>query len=153
LRECVGDLFTYPADAIVVPVNCDTKFNGHAVMGRGVAREAARRWPWLPASLGARIRRDRERATTMCFAIGDTFTIVCLPTKRDWRKPSDLDLIRVEAGRLAAYADLWRWQTIALPRLGCGERTGGLDWETQVRPILAEILDDRFVVLVQGPRP
>lgn len=147
MREAVGDLFEYPADAIVIPTNLTVKRDGSAVMGAGVALEAARRWLWLPLSLGARLQRDRQRACTTFFETGDSFAVICLPTKRDWRKPADLDLIRIEAGRLAMYADLTGWQTIALPRLGCGLKTGQLDWETQVRPLLSAILDSRFIVV------
>lgn len=144
MREVGADLFEYACDALVVPINWQTKRDGTAVMGAGVAKLAAGRWPWLPPSLGARIRQDHRRIGTTFFDIGDAFTVVCLPTKRDWRNPSDPNLIAVEVGRLAMYAELRQWQTVVLPRLGCGR--GGLDWEQQVRPLLVSVLDDRFVV-------
>lgn len=37
------------------------------------------------------------------------------------------------------------WGTVALPRIGCG--LGGLSWQDCVQPMLAQHLDDRFVVL------
>lgn len=150
MREEAGDLFTYPADAIVIPTNTTVRRDGRAVMGAGVAKQAAERWPWLALSLGNRLRRDSPRRAAMTyFEVGETLSVVCLPTKRDWRDPADLDLIRIEAGRLVACADLCRWRTVALPRLGCG--LGGLDWETDVRLILSPILDGRFVVLTPSP--
>jgi hypothetical protein len=41
--------------------------------------------------------------------------------------------------------DRRRWQRVVLPRAGCGN--GGLNWEMAVRPVLADILDDRFIAL------
>lgn len=141
MREESGNLWTYLADAIVVPTNLSVKRNGCAVMGAGVALDAAQRWPWLALGLGARLKRTRAPVTW--FEVSDTLTIVCLATKRHWRDLADLSLIADGASDLAQLSD--GWKTIALPRLGCG--LGGLSWETQVRPILAPLLDDRFIVL------
>jgi hypothetical protein len=45
---------------------------------------------------------------------------------------------------LVELADRCHWQEIILPQLGCG--SGGLAWR-DVRPLIAPILDDRFVVI------
>lgn len=37
------------------------------------------------------------------------------------------------------------WRYILLPRPGCGN--GSLNWERDVRPVLAPVLDDRFSVI------
>lgn len=155
MREAVGDLFTYPSDCLVIPINWTTKANGDAVMGAGVAKEAARRWPWLPASLGNFIGRSTSPAALTFQAHRDDsdglFHVVCVPTKHDWREPSTVGLVDLGAKALVVQVDRAGWQTVALPRLGCGEKTGRLSW-SDVKPILAGLLDDRFVVCSPEPR-
>jgi len=52
LREDKINLWEYPADARVITTNGFVKNNGEAVMGRGCAREAARKYPRLPLFWG-----------------------------------------------------------------------------------------------------
>ncbi len=68
-----------------------------------------------------------------------------------WGSPSLLQLIEQSARELVALADLHRmpnkasrWDSIVLPRPGCG--AGELNWD-EVRPILSAILDDRFYAI------
>lgn len=149
MREERGDLFKHQADAIVIPINWRTKRSGEAVMGAGVAKVAAARWSWLPRHLGRHITCDRKTVRvfidrTAKFDEGGP-EIIGLPTKYDWRQRSELGLILDGVRDLVQIADTSKWATVALPRVGCG--LGGLDWESQVRPLLAERLDNRFVVL------
>ena len=51
-----GNLFDQPADAICLTTNGCVKANGEAVMGRGCAHTAARRWPEIPGHLGTLLR-------------------------------------------------------------------------------------------------
>ena len=37
------------------------------------------------------------------------------------------------------------WKVILIPRPGCGN--GQLDWETEVKSLCEEYLDDRFIVV------
>lgn len=137
-------------DAIVIPTNWCLNSRGHAIMGAGVARQAKQRWPDLPARLG-RLMVTATTHTHPCvglFAVGPNLTerVITFPTKHDWRKPADIDLIRRCLPELVSIADSCpSWTTVALPRLGCG--LGQLDWVVQVRPLLADLLDDRFVVV------
>lgn len=73
------------------------------------------------------------------------------PTKHDWHDRSDLDLIEQSARELAEVANLRDWQTVALPRVGCG--LGQRDWKTEVKPILEQYLDSRFIVVDHQPAP
>lgn len=143
MREVEGDLIEYPADAIVIPVNWTAKRNGDAVMGAGVAKQAAVRWPWLPVRLGACI--GYAGGVSVRAFPTDGLWVVAFPTKRDWRIASDMALIEGLLPSLLRLTEHYGWRTVALPRLGCG--LGGLDWERQVRPALAPIFDDRFVVV------
>ena len=150
----IGDLFSYPADATVVPINWRTRKNGDAVMGAGVAKQAAERWPWLPASLGNQTLGKSPFVVCVQTSTTDgrlTYLLL-VPTKHDWRAPSTVELVEIGAKTMRDMADRHSWATVALPRLGCGERTGQLSWPDQVRPLLAGILDDRFVVCSPGRR-
>jgi O-acetyl-ADP-ribose deacetylase (regulator of RNase III) len=144
VREAVGDLFTHPADAIVIPVNWTTKRNGDAVMGAGVAKQAAERWPELPQRLGMAIHFAAGPAPQRFVMSSDGQHVVCFPTKGDWRQPSTIEAIEFGSVALVRLAEYWGWKTVTLPRLGCG--LGKLDWD-DVRPVLAKHLDDRFIVL------
>lgn len=142
MRELTGDLFSYPADAVCIPVNWRTKRNGDAVMGAGVAKQAAERWPELPGFLG-RVIRHHELAVH-AIRSDDGPYLVMFPTKQDWREPSSTALIERMVTQLVWFTTEYGWRTVVLPRLGCGH--GGLDW-SDVRPVLERHLDSRFVVL------
>jgi hypothetical protein len=47
-------------------------------------------------------------------------------------------------GELLALAERSGWPRVVLPRPGCGG--GGLAWK-DVKPLLAPVLDDRFIVI------
>lgn len=147
MREVTGDLFQYPADAIVISINWKTKRSGEAVMGAGVAKQAAERWPWLATSLGRQIEMSSGPAV-VCFSTATAFLLL-VPTKHDWRAPSTLELVESGVRTMIDLVDRHGWRSIAMPRLGCG--LGGLSWSTQVRPLLTGSLDDRFVVCHPGP--
>lgn len=79
------------------------------------------------------------------------FRVICLPTKRHWRDPSDIALIEEKLASLARWREVvWRPErggSIYVPRLGCG--LGVLSWAV-VRPLMERYLvDDRFVVVSQ----
>lgn len=139
MREDVGDLWTYPAHYRVVPTNGVLAANGELVMGAGVALDAKRRFPCLPAALGRLVKAKGNRPF-VCVEEG----LVSFPTKRHWKDPSDLGLILNSARWAQSLANRMRTRTVAMPRVGCG--LGGLAWG-DVKKVIAPILDDRFVVL------
>lgn len=56
MQEITGNLFECTwADSICITTNGFTDRRGHNVMGKGVAGEAKRCWPSLPARLGAEL--------------------------------------------------------------------------------------------------
>lgn len=139
-REDVGDLWTYPCDARVITTNGVVKANRELVMGAGVAKAAATRYPRLAKYLGESVA-----------AFGNTpvvyhalTTVVSFPTKHDWREPSDPKLIEQSAHTLARITNAYGWKDVAMTRPGCG--LGGLQW-ADVKKIIEPILDSRFVVL------
>lgn len=148
MREVSGDLFLKfrTAEVIVIPTNGRVNRYGRAVMGAGVALQAFRLWPWMPEELGKRLIVNDIRVEL--FPIEPDQTVVALPTKRHWRDASPLALIERMVPQLVTHADEQDWSAVVLPRLGCG--LGQLDW-SDVRPILAEHLDDRFTVVSHEP--
>jgi hypothetical protein len=151
--EDTGDLWTYTADAVVITTNGYVKKNGQAVMGKGCAAEAANKWPFLPALLGEAIENFGNEVFIWTLQDIDeddelrNNNIITMPVKYNWWEPADLDLIQKSAVDLKTEADLWHFDTVVMPRPGCGN--GGLEWE-EVKPVVDEILDDRFVAITYG---
>jgi hypothetical protein len=142
MKEIFGDLFEQKdADAICITTNGSVKKNGKAVMGRGCAREANRRWNCAKI-LGKAIK---ERGNVpMIFHRTEDYAVVSFPVKHRWWKKADLNLIRSSAKHLVMLTNTNGWKKVILPRPGCGN--GRLDWK-DVKPILEPILDDRFYVI------
>lgn len=138
--EVRGNLWTFPADIRVITTNGTIKKNGECVMGRGCAREAAKKYPVLPYMLGQAI--SSEGNVAMFFPMGDD-NLVTLPVKHNWFERADIDLIERGARKIAGMNGLQN-KVIVVPRPGCGN--GSLRWE-DVRPVIAPIFDDRFHVI------
>jgi hypothetical protein len=129
--------FTEEGDAICIPTNTMVKRDGTAVMGAGLALQAARQLPDAPAILGASIATEPSKLIVNIGTWGSA-TVLSFPTKRDWRNPSNLDLIRSSATELLSIAA--RFDRIIIPRVGGG--LGGLDFEREVKPLLQAIFDN-----------
>ena len=144
------DIFKLPQgyeDAVCITTNGVVKNNGHAVMGAGIAFEANQRFK-LSKDLGALIlengnqvydlgvRRDKRTGMLM--------RIFSFPTKHDWAERSDINLIKISAVQLMKHCDSKKVRHCYLPCPGCSN--GQLDWETQVRPVLEPILNDKFII-------
>ena len=141
--ELNGDLWQQQPyfEAVVVTTNGQVDSQGAAIMGGGCALEAAQRYRDLPFLLGHRLQKFGNACYV--FYLG-RHTIVTMPTKGDVRKPSNLNLIIRSLGELQDLTNQRGWKKVLLPRPGVG--LGGLDWETQVRP-LCRILDNRFHII------
>jgi hypothetical protein len=116
LQVEAGDLWTGPEDAWrVVPTNLVTRRDGTAVMGAGVALQAAGRFPELPARYG----RFLEARTPGLFR-DDEFRIVCLPTKMHWREGANPAIVSKGLLALRTFALVRRGQEVRLPMIGAG---------------------------------
>jgi hypothetical protein len=130
-------------DAICCTTNTTLKSNCDLVMGAGIAKLFAEKFPTLPKVWGNRIKHDLHSHGFM--ATWSPFAwLVAFPTKQAWQQDSTLARIEKSTKILVATTNILMWQRVLLPKPGCSN--GGLDWELQVKPILEEILDDRFVV-------
>ncbi len=151
MREAHGNLWEIRCDLRVVTTNGDVNARNRAVMGRGCAREAKERFPGLEYHFALLLRAHGNRVMRLlkpCPANGGA-ALASFPVKYHWREEADLELISRSARQLVALADTFGYARVALPRPGSGN--GRLSWE-DVRPILAEILDDRFTVVTFPPR-
>ncbi len=141
MLETVGDIWEYAATGIIViTTNGSLTRDGRAIFGRGVAKQAALRYPGLAEKLG-RLLADQGNHV---FDLGSG--IVTFPVEETpWSLP-DLRIIARSAGELRLLADRSGWEQIVVPRPGCGG--GGLLWE-DVRSLLEPCFDQRFLVINQ----
>lgn len=164
MKECVYDsnIFLLPdpdkRDAVCVTTNGIVRKDGRAVMGAGIAKYARDMFRGVDRRLGKNIKDFGNRA----FALGwqpkitasqessryheAKFMLLTFPTKHDWKEDSDPVLIQKSAKQVMGLADEHSLDTVYLPCPGCFN--GHLDYEKDVRPVLVEELDDRFVVCV-----
>jgi hypothetical protein len=141
MLETVGDIWQYPEMAvIVVTTNGSLTRDGRAVMGRGVAKQAALRTPGLAEKIGILLAEHGNHV----FDLG--CGIVTFPVEETaWSLP-DLRIIASSAAELRQLADRSGWERIIVPQPGCGG--GGLAWK-DVKPLLEPWFDERFVVISQ----
>lgn len=143
--DAVRDLWadTLRCSAICITTNGTIKSNGRGVMGRGVAAQALRFFPGLDRLLGRHLQAHGNHVGVLIEEL--TLVLVAFPVKYQWHEAADLDLIKQSAEELAALATIRGWRgPILLPRPGCGN--GQRTWE-EVRPIIAPLLDDRFIAV------
>lgn len=136
--------------AVCVLTNGIIKKDGSLVMGAGQAKEAdvrfkcAKEFGKLTADNG--IKPCCLNRTVTGFNT-QPYLLFSFPTKYHWRDKSDLNLITTSAYEIVRMVNNLEIDTCYLPPPGCG--LGGLNWKTQVKPILESILDDRFIVVLR----
>ena len=166
MQEARGNMLNMECDALVITTNGFTKSNGDAVMGRGIAKQISDRLPWIAPALG-KLLRTQQNVPHMLGYHSDV-ALISYPVKpqsvintgdnivahaRNQFQIGDRvpgfyakaypELIVASAKALVVLADAYpTWQTILLPRLGCG--AGELSWDA-VKPLVADLLDDRFI--------
>jgi hypothetical protein len=154
-EELKGDILDPPGGpyyGICIPTNGVVRANGAAVMGAGIAKQAAAKWPGLEFALAelllqhgnytTRFTDDDRRVQTPRGAYTLPYHLFAFPTKDDYRGSSSLIRIRASANDLAYMVSVeqdLRGTTlpVALPMVGCGY--GRLRW-TDVRPVLESSL-------------
>jgi hypothetical protein len=147
IKEVVGDIWDYweRRHWICVTTNGDIRSDGLAVMGRGIAKQAAERFPSLPRELATHLRRG---VNTPC--VFHDYRLVTFPTKYHWRDKSDIPLIVESYKSLTSthIGAIWHNHSqdgvIYLPRPGCNN--GQLDWD-DVRAALEPISDKNVTII------
>lgn len=143
MKEIRGNIWNTDCDVIAITTNGIVKNNGELVMGKGIALQAKQRYCLLPGILGDFVSNFGNIPEIVYCGTGlSRRTLVSLPTKNDWRDKSDIELIK-NSLHIIDYI-IHKDKTIAIPRPGCDN--GGLDWETEVKPVIEPLLDDRFTV-------
>lgn len=139
MEEITGDLWDYQGRALLaLTTNGSLSRDHRAILGRGCARQAGERYPDLAQRLGGLLHEHGNHV----HELGDN--LVSFPVEESaWSHP-DPRLIRRSAQELRALADRAAYPLIIVPRPGCGY--GGLSWQ-EVRPLLADLFDDRFLVI------
>jgi hypothetical protein len=133
---------------IVIPTNGFVKNDGECVMGRGLAKQAAIKFPSLPKELGDRLKEYGNVIFTF-----HKYRIITFPVKHQWMEMANLELIEKSAKSLRD--DIFKYNLsgiltpVYLPKVGCGN--GKLSWE-KVKPILEKYLDDRFIICDLGEK-
>ena len=169
MRVTQGDLWDYrDTHRVVVPVNIGWTQVGENPMGRGVAKQAADRFPDLPAKYGNVCEHYRAVTPVVEFGViagrlevrstltePDPITrrgVILFPTKPlnvdaphlSWRGPASLELIERGARQLAAG---WSQVPVALPLVGCAN---GRLRDVDVIPILERYLTgDNFLLVLR----
>jgi len=136
--EITGNIWDFwdAGEWVCITTNGIVKANGCAVMGAGVAKEAAQRLPALPRQLGWKITNFGNHVYVFL-----QHRVITFPTKNDWRDPSSMELIS-ESCRELRFITAGR---IYLPRPGC--KNGGLSW-TDVKPVLEQWLPEEWFIVV-----
>lgn len=92
MLQITGDIWNFhKLGPVCVATNGIVKVNGEAVMGAGVALEAAKRFPSLPRELGNVLDKGNH---VWYFSLYNLFTF---PTKNHWKDNSSLELIEQSA--------------------------------------------------------
>jgi O-acetyl-ADP-ribose deacetylase (regulator of RNase III) len=128
----VSDLFQSPAQVLVNPVNTV------AAMGKGVARDFRQFYPKMYDQYRSLCERGEFQIGQLWLYKTAHKWILNFPTKQHWRDPSKPEYIEAGLRKFAATYAEKGITSISFPMLGSG--LGGLDWETQVRPLMERYL-------------
>lgn len=143
MQEIIGNIWDFhPKNSIIITTNMVVKRNGHLVMGKGLALEMRKRYPEFPALVA------HHHSKVKYWVHYNVFTF---PTKYHWRGNSDINLIHKGLNELltiVSLSKLSKFDKIYVPPLGCGN--GNLDWENEVKPLMKQILNDHFIVVLKG---
>ncbi|WP_424475371.1 macro domain-containing protein [Oceanobacillus kimchii] len=126
------NIFESPAQVIVNTVNTV------GVMGKGIAKQYKQIYPDMFKKYQMYCETKQLDIGKLWLYKSETKWILNFPTKKHWRNPSKLEYI--EAG-LQKFVDTHEEKgitSISFPPLGCGN--GGLDWESQVQPLMEKYL-------------
>jgi hypothetical protein len=144
--EISGDIWDLKFTPRVITTNGTVTAAGKAVMGRGVALDAKKKYPELSKKLAIRINNYGN--IVQYFSYYKLFTF---PVKHNWWEKADLKLIEKSTNDLLSFVNAFTrqevpgFEKIYMVRPGC--ENGKRDWETEVKPILTKILDDRFIIV------
>lgn len=144
-----SDLFSFlgKVSILCITTNGIVKKDGRAVMGKGVALGIKKIIPDIDICLAEHLRLYGNYPGHLLTFQGTS--IFSFPVKRHWNEDASLKLIKRSALFLKAFVDVLDNEeqdlSVVLPRPGCG--AGNLSWDEEVKPILEEIFDERFLIV------
>jgi hypothetical protein len=153
MKEVTGNLWDQHGDAICIPTNGFVKKCGECVMGAGVAKQAAQKFPDLPKKVGDFLKANGNRVGVVYYIVNsskneckcpDYTYLLTFPTKYNWFEDSDPALIEKSCQELLDFTTRIGWTNVILPRPGCAN--GNLKW-ADVKPICEKYFDDRFTIV------
>ena len=165
MKEAKGNMLDMDCDALVITTNGFVKSNGECVMGRGIAKQVSQALPWIAKELGKKLNTlgnvphvlgQHNNVDLVSFPVKPKSvrfdgTNVVEHAKHQFNlgdsvpgfyAKAETDLIVESAVKLVQLTDAMGWQTVLVPRFGCG--AGELSW-ADVCPLVSPILDDRFI--------
>lgn len=144
--ELKGDIWSVDTKWVCIPTNGCLDKRGNAVMGAGLAAQAAKMNPRMKRPLGNLISNFGNNVYLFYTDHKLGKKIVSFPTKDHWKDNSSLELIEKSAKQLFVLQRERAPRTkVAIPRVGCG--LGGLKWE-DVKPVLEKELPGNSFIAV-----
>lgn len=129
--------------------------NTVGIMGKGIALQFKKKFPGNFKAYERACKNEEVRVGKMFTVTLDSLTnpkyIINFPTKEHWKGKSRIEYVRDGLEDLLREIEHLGIRSIALPPLGCGN--GGLDWETEVRPLIEALSAKMPGVRVQAFEP
>lgn len=128
----------------LIPVNCV------GVMGCGLAKQCKEKFPLVYSNYRNLCKTGKFTLDSLKFyLIKDDYAIMLVPTKYDWRNPSELEWVEGALEKLGTCLPRTPIDTLHVPSLGCG--AGGLAVD-DVRPLVEQYLcQDNVTVYFYQP--
>lgn len=160
MKTVEGDIWDYiDTHWLCVTTNLGWNKRGENVMGRGLAKQAADRYPELPKIYGSLLTGrpvTSEEIETVKFTAPREAWLIMFPTKKlnheapymSWKSKSDIDLI-VKGMHQIDLMFHGSARDVAVVPFGCSN--GGLDPKVVI-PIMEEVFKDNEQILLVLPQ-
>lgn len=142
-------------DGIVCTINQMIKKDGCLIMGAGIAKQFAEKFPKLPEIWGDHVQNKQSYITTIFTPLNklgyenqDKY-VIGLPTKIHFAYNSDIGVIKNSCAVLRAGIEALGLQKVLMPKPGCG--LGKLEWDNVKSEIESFLNSDKIVVVDNNP--
>lgn len=126
------DIFESPAQVLVNTVNTV------GVMGKGIAKQYKKLYPNMFKEYQYFCENGTLSIGKLWLYKSENKWILNFPTKKHWRNKSKIQYIEEGLQKFVSSFEEKGIRSISFPALGCGN--GGLDWESEVKPIMEKYL-------------
>jgi O-acetyl-ADP-ribose deacetylase (regulator of RNase III) len=114
--------------------------NTVGVMGKGLAKEFKRLYPDMFKIYQKFCEEGTLTVGKLQLYKTSNKWVLNFPTKANWRHPSRLEYIEQGLQKFVANYERLGIKSVSFPMLGCGN--GGLDWESEVKPLMEKYLGE-----------